>query len=104
MTALAGRDVKRIFSAVGANFAGLPRHGTHEAGCQQFGQFGKAFIRGTLTCRGSAHAHKVNQKLQKSSGAKRVPNSSEHRRTRSKTKEKKDCAKRGGCGSDSVGK
>jgi hypothetical protein len=39
MTALAGRDVKRIFSAVDANFAGLPSQKTHEAGRQDFGDF-----------------------------------------------------------------
>jgi hypothetical protein len=41
MTALGGRDVKRIFSAVDANSAGLPGHKTHEACGKDFGDFGE---------------------------------------------------------------
>lgn len=45
MTALVRQDVNRTFSANGANFTGLPRRGTHEAGRQDFGEFGKALLR-----------------------------------------------------------
>jgi hypothetical protein len=47
ITALVGQDVKRTFSAVGANFTGLPCQDTHEASGQQLGELRNALIFGS---------------------------------------------------------
>jgi hypothetical protein len=45
MTALGRREVKRTFSSLGQETAGLPRPETHEAGRQDRGDFGNSLSR-----------------------------------------------------------
>ncbi len=45
MTALGAGTVERTFSAVGRYLTGLPGPETHEAGRQDFGDFGQALGR-----------------------------------------------------------
>jgi hypothetical protein len=61
MTALGDREVKRTFSAQVANFTGLPRRDTREAGRQDFGELGDAFVCGSRVIACNGHHSKLTQ-------------------------------------------
>jgi hypothetical protein len=67
MTALVPREVDRTFSEVRRFWTGLPGPETHEAGRQDFGDFGEAFGCGLWKPGRCHYCRRLNENLRMSS-------------------------------------
>jgi hypothetical protein len=87
------REGERIFSTVSRYFAGLPGPKTHEAGRQDFGDFGKALSRVFWMRSCGSHCGRLNEKRRMSRSGNELANSIEPCRKRSQSRANHSCAK-----------